>query len=115
MDRYVFRNVTISGAGGSTTVSTDGDILGHQVVGIATDAAWDTQNVTFNVDPGDGTFRLVTGLLLTAPVASRVTFLNTGAAAPFVVPILVGSKIQVVSAVAQGDVTTVTLLCVKLP
>jgi len=115
MDRYVFRTGTIRAAGGSTTVSTDIDILGHQVVGLATDTAWDTQNVTFNVDPGDGTFRPVVGLTLTGPAANQVTLLNTGAAAPFVVPILVGSKIRVVSAVAQGDETTVTLLCVKLP
>jgi len=112
MDRYAFRTVTIANGG---VVSGDGDILGHQLVGIATDAAWDAQNVTFNVDPGDGTFRLVAGLTLTAPAASQVTLLNTGAAAPYVVPIIVGRKIQVVSAVAQGGATVITLLLVKLP
>jgi hypothetical protein len=113
MDKYTFKKVTIDAAG---TVSDAADILGFQVVGIATDADWDAQNVTFQVDPtGDGTFCLVAGLTLTAPAASQVTLLNTGAVAPYIIPILLGVSIKVVSAVAQGDATVVTLLLQQLP
>ncbi len=112
MDKYVFKTVTI-GAGG--TVSNAADLGGFQLVGIATDASWDAQNVTFQIDPGDGVFRAVAGLTLTAPAASQVTPLNTGAAAPYVIPILVGANIKVVSAVAQGDATVVTLMLQQLP
>jgi len=112
MDKYIFQIVSIVD---TATESSAADILGYQLVGILPDAAWDAQNVTFQVDPGNGTFYLVAGLTLTAPVNSQITLLNTGAIAPYTIPIIVGARIRVVSAVAQGGTTFITLLLTKLP
>ena len=51
------------------------DILGYEVVAIIVPTGWTASNMTFSVDPGNGTFYAVTGLTLVTPTANEVTFL----------------------------------------
>jgi len=102
----------------STTISTVANILGYQVIGIIVPTGWTAANVTFQIDPGIApqAYHAVTGLTLTTPTANEVTYLNTGAAAPFVIPILVGANIKLVSSTAQlTSDKEVILLMQRLP
>lgn len=116
LDSYICKKVTID-ISESTTVSSEVDINGYQVVGIIPPADWTAANVTFQIDPGDGGgFRVVAGLTLTTPTANQITFLNTGAAAPYIIPIVVGHAVKIVSSTAQLTADkVVTVLLQKLP
>lgn len=117
LSSYTFKEVTID-VSESTTVSTAACILGYQLVGVIVPVGWNadqqTPNLTLQVDPGDGTFYPVSGLTLTDPTDAEVTLLNTGAAAPYIVPTIVGVNLKVVSALAQSADRKVILLLVAL-
>jgi len=73
---YAFKDAMITVAT-STTVSAAVDIPGYEVVGVIVPTGWTAGNVTFQVDPGDGTFRAVTGVTLVTPTANEVTSIPT--------------------------------------
>lgn len=94
LDSYIFKKATIlTGA----TVSDAVDILGYQVVGFIVPTSWTAANLSFEVDPGDGNYYVVTAPTFTTPTANQLTLvLATGGP-----PIIVGSKIKLVSSTAQ--------------
>lgn len=120
MDRYYQVRATID-VTTSTTVSGGVDILGYRVVGFATPAAWDAANVRFQVDPGDGTYRLVvdkTGNAFeVAATVSQCILLSAHAAVtnqPGGTPHVVGANIKVVATAAQSADREIVLLCEKI-
>ena len=113
MDKFIFKYALID-ISDSTTVSLAVDLLGYQLVGVVVPTGWEAANVTFQVSV-DGVFHLVTGLTLTTPTANQLTPLNTGAAAPYIVPFIVGEQVKVVSSAPQSADRNVKLLLIKLP
>jgi hypothetical protein len=118
MGEFVTKTVTFD-ISEDNDLSTSADILGYQVVGIIVPTGWTAANVTLYVDPGDGTYRLVTNLLLTSPTANEITLLNTGiiaGAVAYYVPIIIGANIKLACSTAQLSADkVVTLLLQSLP
>jgi hypothetical protein len=91
------------------------NILGYEVIGVIVPTGWTAASVTFQIDPGNGTFYLVSGLTLTTPTAAQVTYLNAGVLAnPALVVCLTGANIKLVSSGAQGADRKVILMLREL-
>ncbi len=75
LDRYIFRKAVLT-LTTSTTVTAEVDILGYEVVAIGMPAAMNpdgSSEMTFQVDPGDGTFRELQDDSTTALTLTNVT------------------------------------------
>lgn len=97
----------------STTVSLATNILGWRVVAVATPATITGTALTFQIDPGDGTFRAVEdydgdALTLTVEASKVVQIGDDTQPAPW----LVGANIKVVSGSTEGGDREIWLLCV---
>ena len=97
------------------TVSLAVNILGWRVVAVATPATITGTSVTFQVDPGDGTYRVVEdydGDALTSTIeASKVVQIGDDTQPA---PWIVGANAKVVSQGAEGGDRELWLLCVAL-
>lgn len=118
MNRYYQVPVTISNG---QTVSNAADILGHRVVAVAMPSAWTAANIRFQIDPGDGTFRLVVdkagNALEMGAAVDQFILLSAHAIIadqPGGAPDLVGANVKVVSTATQLGDRTIILICEKI-
>ena len=114
MEEYAWKTVLFD-ISEDDDLSTAANILGYEVIGVIVPTGWTAASVTFQIDPGDGTYRLVSGVTLTTPTANQVTYLNAGALAnPALIVCLTGANIKLVSSGAQGADRSVILMLRKL-
>lgn len=98
-----------------TAISTATGILGWRVVAVALPAVLTGTALTFQIDPGDGTFRAVedydgAALTLTVEASKVVQIGDDTQPAPWIV----GARVKVVSGSTEGDDREIFLLCVPL-
>lgn len=97
------------------TISTAAKILGWRVVAVALPATLTGTALTFQIDPGDGTFRAVEdydgdALTLTVEASKVVQIGDDTQPAPWIV----GANVKVVSGSTEGGDREIFLLCVPL-
>lgn len=114
MDRYGLKRALID-ISESTTVSLAANILGWRVVAVALPAALTGTALTFQIDPGDGTYRAVEdkdGAPITLTVAADKVVMVCDDTHPDTW--LIGENVKVVSGSVEAADRIIWLLCVPL-
>lgn len=115
MDRVIQRPVLLDVSVDDNT-SEAFDILGYEIVAICTSATLDgaTNDISIQVDPGDGTFRTVE-----AADGTALSFANVGTSEYLQVPTtsrpIVGSRARLEFSETEAVDRTFVLLMVALP